>query len=112
VNDIARTISKLEQRRATIERAISALRQVEQQNPTPTTTPEAASVISKPKKRHMSAEGRQRIIEATKRYWAKKRAAKATRSSKPSTRKKAATSRKTVRKRRPARKAVSPAAPS
>ena len=100
MNDIARMISKLELQRATIDRAISALREIEQQNPTPFTGPPAASAKNKPQKRRLSAEGRRRIIEGNKRYWAKKRAVEATQSSKPA--KKLTAPKKTSRKRRPA----------
>jgi RNA polymerase primary sigma factor len=77
VNDIGRVISRLEQQRATIDRALSALREIDAQKPSQSTeAPERASG-SKPKKRRMSEEGRQRIIAAVRKRWAEKRAAEA-----------------------------------
>ena len=76
MNELAKIISQLEQQRNSIDRAIVALREVEGQEPTqnePTDTTKA----DEPKKRTLSAAGRRRIIEATKKYWAEKRAADA-----------------------------------
>jgi hypothetical protein len=107
VNDIARVITKLEQQRATIDRAISALREVEGLKPA-----EAVSVdgtgTSKRKKRGMSAQARRRIGEATRRRWAEKRAAEAAHANKSSRSTK--TARKAARKKRPARRTATPAA--
>ena len=72
MNDVENLISKLETQRSVIDRAISALREI---TGSPTTGPDVAE--SKTKKRHLSPEGRRRIIEATKRRWAAKRAAQA-----------------------------------
>jgi hypothetical protein len=77
LNDINRIISELERQRVAIERAISALRDVSvpaaatAQAPTSATKKTAAPAK---KKRQLSPEGRQRIIDATKRRWAAKRA--------------------------------------
>jgi hypothetical protein len=65
-------ISQLESQRTAIDRAISALREVAGKSP-------LAKVISpsgngQPRKRHLSPEGRRRIIEAAKKRWAAKRA--------------------------------------
>jgi hypothetical protein len=84
VSDISKVISRLEQQRASIDRAISALREVEV---TGTSAPVAivksaaapapAAAGSAPKKKNrLSAAGRRRIAEAAKRYWAQKRAEK------------------------------------
>jgi hypothetical protein len=76
LNDINRIISELERQRVAIERAISALRDVS----TPIATAQAPASAKKrtaapaKKKRQLSPEGRQRIIDATKRRWAAKRA--------------------------------------
>jgi hypothetical protein len=72
VNTVENVISQLETQRSAIDRAISALREVTGKSP-------LAKVISpssngQPRKRHLSPEGRRRIIEATKRRWAVKRA--------------------------------------
>jgi hypothetical protein len=70
VNDVENIISKLEKQRSAIDRAISALREI---TGSPATGPDVAE--GKTRKRHLSPEGRKRIIEATKRRWAAKRAA-------------------------------------
>jgi hypothetical protein len=72
VNDVESVISKLEKQRSAIDRAISALREI---TGSPAIGPDVAE--SKTKKRHLSPEGRKRIIEATKRRWAAKRTAQA-----------------------------------
>ena len=74
MNELAKIISQLEQQRNSIDRALVALREVEGLKPTedePVETPKA----DVPKKRTLSAAGRRRIIEATKKRWAAKRAA-------------------------------------
>jgi hypothetical protein len=64
-------ISRLEQQRAAIDKAIEALREfedggiAEQPRPKKTVTEKPAK-----KKRKMSEEGRQRIIEASRKRWA------------------------------------------
>ena len=72
MNDVENVISQLEKQRSAIDRAISALREI---TGSPTTGPDVAE--SKTTKRHLSPEGRKRIIEATKRRWAAKRTAQA-----------------------------------
>ena len=77
LNDINRIISELEKQRTAIDRAISALRDVS--GSAGTSSQGSASKATKKsggprKKRQLSEEGRQRIIEATKRRWAAKRA--------------------------------------
>jgi hypothetical protein len=76
LNDISRIISELERQRVAIERAIAALRDVSMPAATPqaTTTTTKKTAAPAKKKRQLSPEGRQRIIEATKRRWAAKRA--------------------------------------
>ena len=96
MNDIARVISRLEQQRTTIDRAISALREVEGLKPAETAAVDGAGP-SEPKKRRMSVAGRRRIAEATRKYWAEKRAAKATQAKKATT--KTASLKKAARKR-------------
>jgi hypothetical protein len=73
VNDIANIISQLEHQKAAIERAISALREIE--GPSQIGASTASGKTSQ--KRHISPEGRKRIAEALRRRWAAKRAAKA-----------------------------------
>ncbi len=72
MNDVENVISKLEKQRSVIDRAISALREI---TGSPAKGPDVAE--SNTKKRRLSPEGRKRIIEATKRRWAAKRAAQA-----------------------------------
>ena len=72
MNNVENAISQLEKQRSAIDRALSALREV--------TGAAAASSAGngipqgKRKKRHLSPEGRQRIIEAIRRRWAAQRA--------------------------------------
>jgi hypothetical protein len=73
VNDIQTVISRLEKQRSAIDRALLALREIAG----PSTPNSRAASQSKPRKRHLSPEGRRRIIEATKRRWAAKKAARA-----------------------------------
>ena len=108
MNDIARVISRLEQQRATIDRAISALREVEPTTPAESASPKSASA-TKPKKRRMSAEGRGRIAEAARRRWAEKRASEAAQASKASTTTKAVATKKVVSKRRGGKRAAASA---
>jgi len=72
VNNVENVISQLETQRSAIDRALSALREVAGKSA-------QAEVISpgpdgQPRKRRLSPEGRRRIIEATKKRWAAKRA--------------------------------------
>ena len=75
MNNVENAISQLEKQRSAIDRALSALREV---------TGSAATRAdgnripqSKRKKRHLSPEGRKRIIEAIRRRWAAHRSGKA-----------------------------------
>jgi hypothetical protein len=75
VNDVQNAITQLERQRSAIDRALSALREV---TGSPATVPGVHRIAqSKTKKRRLSPEGRRRIIEATKKRWAAKRAAEA-----------------------------------
>jgi hypothetical protein len=72
VNNVENVISQLETQRSAIDRAILALREVAGKSP-------LAQVMSpssngQPRKRHLSPEGRRRIIAAAKKRWAAKRA--------------------------------------
>jgi hypothetical protein len=69
LNDISGIISQLERQRTAIDRALQALRDIEG-------TGEPAPK-KRGRKRRMSAEGRARIGEATRKRWAAKRAAEA-----------------------------------
>ena len=81
MNDIARVIARLEQQRTSIDRALSALREIEAQNPPSAPAPKTAVALepkpAKRRKNRLSPEGRRRIAEAAKKYWAAKRAAEA-----------------------------------
>lgn len=78
LNEIQSIISQLETQRGAIERALGALREI---------AGAAAATGGKRRgrppqkkrggKRHMSAEGRARIAEATRKRWAERRAAEA-----------------------------------
>ena len=72
MNNVENVISQLETQRSAIDRAISALREVAGKSPLAKVT--ALGSNGQPRKRHLSPEGRRRIIEATKRRWATKRA--------------------------------------
>jgi hypothetical protein len=76
VNDLGDIIAQLERQREAIDRALEALRGIEGTAP-------VAKKRGRPPgkkgggKRSMSAEGRARIAEATRKRWAEKRAAEA-----------------------------------
>ncbi len=70
--NVENVISQLERQRSAIDRAISALR--EATGVSPSAKVASSSVNGRPRKRRLSPEGRRRIIEATKRRWAAKRA--------------------------------------
>jgi hypothetical protein len=76
-------ISKLEQQKVAVDKAITALREFDESGATETTTPTlgrpAKTVKKAAKKRVMSEEGRKRIAEASRKRWAafKKAARKA-----------------------------------
>jgi hypothetical protein len=72
VNNVENVISQLETQRSAIDRAISALREVAGKSALAKVT--SPSSNGQPRKRHLSPEGRRRIIEATKKRWAAKRA--------------------------------------
>ena len=99
MTDIARIIQDLEQQRKLIERALSALRELN--GGTATASTPASTSGDAPRKRRLSAAGRKRIAEATRRRWANKRAAEA---SAAAAKKSAGT--KTVSKKTAAKKAV------
>jgi hypothetical protein len=89
LNDIERVISRLENQRASIDRALSALRELDPAKPAVVVAAASVAVPSKPgpkpavkkrKKSRLSAEGRQRIIDAAKKRWAEKKAAEASKS--------------------------------
>jgi hypothetical protein len=74
VNEIENIISKLEKQRASIDRAIAALREIDTPNQIEAVTSQQAQTKSG-QKRQLSPKVRQRIVEATKRRSAAKRAA-------------------------------------
>ena len=71
MNNVENVISQLERQRSAIDRAISALREVAGKSSLAKVT--SPSSNGQHRKRHLSPEGRRRIIEATKRRWATKR---------------------------------------
>jgi uncharacterized protein YyaL (SSP411 family) len=99
VNDITRVISRLEQQRASIDRALAALREIEAVTPADDPPLRSAAGVGKPKKRRMSAAGRKNIAEAVRRRWAEKRAAESAQSSKPVPTGKTGTRKKSTDKR-------------
>jgi hypothetical protein len=109
VNEIASIISQLERQRAAIDRAISALREVEGVKPAQT-APSGKATAKEPKKRRMSAAGRRRIAEAAKKRWADKRAAEGITAEKPGPTKKRTAPKKAGRKRATRKAATLPAA--
>jgi hypothetical protein len=75
MSDLGTIITDLERQRAAIERALSALREVEGSAlPAPVKKrgrpKKVIDAVPPTKKRILSPEGRRRIIEATKRRWA------------------------------------------
>ena len=70
MNNVENVISQLETQRSAIDRAIAALREVAGKSPLAKVT--SPSSNGQPRKRHLSSEGRKRIIEAAKRRWAAK----------------------------------------
>ena len=76
MNEIENIIRQLEQQRASIDRALEALREI-----TGIGAPVGAKRRGRPpgkkRRRGMSPEGRARIGEATRKRWAEKRAAEA-----------------------------------
>lgn len=79
MNEIGTIIKQLEEQKAAIERAISALSDISKMTPmkaavSPKTVvasvAASTSSAAAPKKRHMSAEGRKRIADAARRRWA------------------------------------------
>ena len=77
MNDLSKIISQLEHQKSSIERALSALREIGSVRAAGPGAPAGGRKRGRRKKRHLSPEGRQRIIEATKKRWAAKRAADA-----------------------------------
>src|ERR1039458_6375356 len=87
LSDVDNIITQLEQQKAAIERAISALRDIGGSAPAavkkarrgrPPGRPKAAAPAPAPapaKKRRLSPEGRKAIIDALKKRWAVKKAA-------------------------------------
>ena len=78
MSDVANLISQLEQHKASIDRAIEALREIT--NTTAASDKAARSAPAqdsdeRPEGRHITSAGRQRLAEAMKRRWAAKRAA-------------------------------------
>jgi hypothetical protein len=73
--DITGIIRDLEQQRNAIDTALSALRELTSSVTTASNAGIGATPGDAPRKRQMSAAGRKRIAEATRRRWAEKRAA-------------------------------------
>ncbi len=81
MKDVESIISQLEEQKAAIENAISALRDVSAPQAAPVKRgrpgrpPGRPPAVAKKQRRRLSPEGRQRIIAALKKRWAEKRAA-------------------------------------
>jgi hypothetical protein len=97
VTDLRRIIEELEQQKNAIEAALKALRGLG------TTSTAPLNAAGAPRRRRMSAEGRRRIAEATRKRWAEQRASAA---GAKKTVKKAASKKMGVKKRA-AKKATS-----
>jgi hypothetical protein len=70
-NNFKDIITRLEAQKASIDKAISALREFDGDNAAVSPAPRKATASKKTaKKRVMSEEGRRRISEATKKRWA------------------------------------------
>lgn len=82
MNEIESIIERLEQQRAAIDNALTALREVGGTEPEKRRGRPTGSGKARKKTRHISPEGRQRQIEAMRKYWAKKKAGAAKRTSK------------------------------
>ena len=78
MNQIDSIITQLEQQKDAIDRALSALREVEGSAVSHGPAPGNSAPTNSHGKRKLSPEGRRRIIEATRRYWAEKRRGGAT----------------------------------
>lgn len=72
MNDIDKIISQLEQQRAAIDNAISALRTVSGTSSQPEPSQPAQKRRGRPPRR-LSADGRKRISEAARKMWAAKK---------------------------------------
>ena len=72
MNNVENVISQLETQRSAIDRAISALREVAGKSPLAKV--KSPSSNGQPRKRHLSPEGRRKIVAAVKKRWAAKRA--------------------------------------
>jgi len=82
VTDIVSIVSELQQQRAAIDRAISALQQIvlpDQRTRGTNSRPSAGTTVT----RRLSASGRRRIAQAARRRWAEIRAAKAALATEP-----------------------------
>jgi hypothetical protein len=88
LNEIDSIISQLEAKRAAIERALAALREIEGERPAVKRRGRPPGKKARGGKRHMSAEGRAHIREGVRRRWAEKRAAEAAAQKKARARKK------------------------
>jgi len=73
VNELNNIVAQLEKQRAAIDNALAALRGISGQETTTTKT--RGRPKGSKQKRVVSDEGRQRQIEAMRRYWAAKKAA-------------------------------------
>lgn len=78
MNDVAKIIAELESKRASIDRAIAALREVAVVGAAP--APAKRRGRPAKRKRNLSPEGRARIAAAARKRWAQKRAADAKKS--------------------------------
>ena len=99
MNEIKSVISQLERQRNAIERALAALREIGDSAASPEEKRASSPQKTRGRKRRMSAEGRARIGEATRKRWADKRAAESSA---------AQTTRKPSKKRGGKKRQISP----
>jgi hypothetical protein len=104
MNDVEKIIAQLEKKRAGIDRAIAALREVSDSGLAGRPEPSAREA---PRRSRLSAAGRKRIAEAARKRWAAQKALMANQTSgaakQTSQRKSATTKKRRQRKRAPAK---------
>jgi hypothetical protein len=103
MNEVQKIIAQLEKKRAGIDRAIAALREISDSGLGGSTDLSAHKAA--PRKRRLSASGRRRIAEAARKRWAAQRAGMASEKSRSAQQsRKSATTKKRSRSKRAAAK--------
>jgi hypothetical protein len=108
MNDVEKIIAQLEKKKAGIDRAIAALREVSDSG-LAGRSDEASLGTAPRKKRRLSAVGRKRIAEAARKRWAAQRAGTAGQTSGAA--KQASQRKSAARKKRSQRKRAAPKSP-